>query len=138
MKLFFALFIALSTSVAFGQSPAPVQFELNSGYVKGVGIINIEPANNGNLSVLWDRNECGDAGCTELFFEPKVVTPMVIENRIAADGPALIQLTNNIKLKVNNRMTGGQSFTALIQINGTEVSVPLTSFVQINSSFQNE
>ncbi len=133
----FKAFLILTTILIANSAIAGISFRVigfQSGYVDGVGKIQIRPLEDGKMWVQWDKNSCAadGSGCTRRAYSGDEVTPTVGRDVRPADGPLTLELTPEIQLRVSSRYnsTGMIAYTAMVKTNdGMLVRVPLTANV---------
>jgi len=116
------LLMVIALGVPLTALAESVSFEtvsLKSGYVQGVGKIEISPAENGKLRVSHDKNNCSPDGrrCTRMAVFSEVVDAKVIEDRRPTDGDLLLGLTQEINLSVSSgyNIEGRIYYTAIVK-----------------------
>ncbi|MFI5390321.1 MAG: hypothetical protein ACHQYQ_03085 [Bacteriovoracales bacterium] len=130
--------IGFSESISFGLT------SLKSGYVPGIGRIEISPEEKGLLRVSHDPNICDtERGiCTQMPVHSWIVEATVIEDSRPADGDLLLGLTEKISLSVGSgfNIEGLIYYSAIVKTNanGEGTRVPLKPNVSIILSKQRE
>jgi hypothetical protein len=122
--------IGFAESVSFGLT------SLKSGYVPGIGRIEISPEEKGMLRVSHDPNICDPEGrCTRMPVFSWVVEPTVIEDGRPYDGDLLLGLTEKISLSVGSgfNIEGLIYYSAIVKTHadGEGTSVPLKPNVSV-------
>jgi hypothetical protein len=130
--------IGFSESISFGLN------SLKSGYVQGIGRIEISPEGKGMLRVSHDPNICDpETGiCTRMPVYSWIVEPTVIEDSRPSDGDLLLGLTEKISLSVGSgfNIEGLIYYSAIVKTHadGEGTSVPLKPNVSVILSKQRE
>ena len=73
--------------------------------------------------------------CTLVGYSYKKVTPTLVRSEMPVDGPVVLQLNNELKLKVVHNMLGESTYTIIAIINDIEVEVPMKSVHKIRFTY---
>ena len=128
--------LCIWASVSHAESVTFKTFALKSGYIDGVGRIEISPSKGGFLRLTQDKNKCDSEGigCTRMAVLSTVVRARVIEDRRPVDGDLVLELTPEISLSVGsgNNREGWIYYNCLVKKNSGEiVTIKMTANVGV-------